>query len=412
MTFVRPLLLTASDSGGAGNATRRIHEGLRAIDVPSRILVRQKSTDDPTILGPNSKVGTVLSQIRPILDRLALSPYDAASEFSINWLPDRIDRRVEQLDPDLVHLNWVAGGYMGAGAVDDFNRPVVWRLPDMWPLTGGCHYADECTRYHDDCGKCPKLNSTRSVDPSRVTLRRKRQAVERADVTAVATSSWLASCAEESSILGDCDVEIIPNGLDTDTFRPVDQSVGRELFGLPTDVPLILFGSVGPLSNDRKGYDLLRDGLDQFGPVDGPEPELVVFGTSEPASPPDFGRPTHYTGYLGDEESLAVLYAAADVMVVPSRYEGFGQTVSEAMACGTPVVAFDATGPSDIVVDRETGYLADPYDPADVAAGIEWVLDDEGRLERLSEQARDRAVERYHFTDVARQYRDLYESLV
>jgi len=222
----------------------------------------------------------------------------------------------------------------------------------------------------------------------------------------------LASCAEESSILGDCDVEIIPNGLDTDTFRPVDQSVGRELFGLPTDVPLILFGSVGPLSNDRKGYDLLRDGLDQFGPVDGPEPELVVFGTSEPASPPDFGRPTHYTGYLGDEESLAVLYAAADVMVVPSRYEGFGQTVSEAMACGTPVVAFDATGPSDIVVDRETGYLAAPYDPADLAIGIGWVLDDEARLQRLSEQARDRAVTKYHYTDVARQYRDLYESLV
>lgn len=61
-------------------------------------------------------------------------------------------------------------------------------------------------------------------------------------------------------------------------------------------------------------------------------------------------------------------------MAVPSRLETFGQTASEAHACGTPVVAFNTGGLADIVAHRETGYLATPFDAQDLATGIEWVL--------------------------------------
>ncbi|GGN92135.1 MULTISPECIES: glycosyltransferase family 4 protein [Haloarcula] len=412
MSTVRPLLLTARDAGGAGTATRRVHDALQTVGVDSRMLVRRKSTDDPTIVGPKGRSGKVLARLRPHLDSLPLSLYDPSPEFSLSWLPDRLDCRIAALDPDLLQLNWVAGGFMDTGAIDEFDRPLVWRLPDMWPLTGGCHYADGCTRYRDGCGNCPQLDSDHAIDPSSVTLGRKKRAVERADITVVATSSWLASCARESAIFEDCPVEIIPNALDTARFKPRDQSVARDLFGLPPDTPLVLFGSVGPLSNDRKGYDLLRDAIEQVSTRSDQAPELIVFGASEPVDPPDFGLPTHYTGYLDDEESLALLYAAADVMVVPSRYEGFGQTVTEAMACGTPVVAFDATGPSDTVLHEETGYLAAPYDPTDLARGIEWVLADPKRRETLGQAARNRAVEHYSLDVVGEQYRHLYSSLV
>jgi glycosyltransferase involved in cell wall biosynthesis len=99
-------------------------------------------------------------------------------------------------------------------------------------------------------------------------------------------------------------------------------------------------------------------------------------------------------------------------MVVPSRYEGFGQTVTEAMACGTPVVAFDATGPADTIRHRSTGYLAEPYQPEDLAKGIAWILADENRRIEIGEQARDRAVEHYHYEDVASEYLSLYQELV
>jgi glycosyltransferase involved in cell wall biosynthesis len=242
-------------------------------------------------------------------------------------------------------------------------------------------------------------------------MKRKRRALSKADVTVVAPSTWLADCAAESSLFGDCRIEVIPNGLDTDVFRPVDSDIGREIFGLPKDTPLILFGSVGPLSDPRKGFDLLQDALAELADNDC-EAELVVFGTSEPADPPDFGLPTHYTGYLNDEQSLGLLYAAVDVMAVPSRYEGFGQTVTEAMASGTPVVAFEGTGPTDTVTHRESGYLANSFDSEDFARGLSWILADSQRRERLANAARERAIDEYHYTDIAERYLDLYRDIV
>jgi glycosyltransferase involved in cell wall biosynthesis len=184
------------------------------------------------------------------------------------------------------------------------------------------------------------------------------------------------------------------------------------LFNLPSDVPLILFGAVSPVSNERKGFDLLYEAISEFAENSDTDAELVVFGSEESDSAPEFDLPIHYTGYLNDEESLALLYSAADVMVVPSRYEGFGQTVTESMASGTPVVAFDTTGPKDTVVHKETGYLASPYDPSDLATGIEFLLNDDERRSRIGQSARSRAVEKYHYTDVAEKYYDLYESIV
>lgn len=409
MQSVSPLLLTASDEDGAGTATRRIHEGLQATGVDSEMLVRDKASDDPTIHGPTSKCTKVLAKVRPFLDSLPVRVYDEPTEYSVAWVPDRLHKRVEELDPDIVHLNWVGGGYMDISTVAKFDRPIIWRLPDMWPLTGGCHYSDGCTRYQSSCGQCPQLGSDHLYDPSRVTLKRKRRAIQRANVTVVATTSWLAECAAESSIFTDCPIEVIANGLNTDRFKPYDPSIGRELFGLPTEIPLILFGSVSPLSNDRKGYDLLSKALETLAANSETNAELGVFGASRPENPPDLGFPTHYTGYLNDEESLALLYSAADVMVVPSRYEGFGQTVTEAMACGTPVVSFDTTGPSEIIDHQETGYLATAYDPSDLASGIEILLSDESYRSELGKNARKRALERYDYRDIAAEYEDLYQ---
>lgn len=411
MTDLRPVLLNAGDKAGAGNATRRIHEGLRELGVDSRMVVRQKSTQDPSILGPRNRIGKALAQVRPILDTLPLKLYGEHGAFSLDWLPDRMPQRVASVDPDVVHLNWVAGGSMSISSLGDFEVPLVWRFPDMWPLTGGCHYSDGCDRYREECGQCPKLDSGRKWDVTSLTLERKRRALSRTEVTVVAPSSWLADRAAESALFAESRIEVIPNGLDTNTFRPVDPEVGRAMFGLPPEAPLVLFGSVGPLADPRKGFDLLQGAVESFAD-EHPDAELAVFGTKEPADAPDFGLPTHYTGYLTDEQSIALLYAAADVMAVPSRYEGFGQTVTEAMACGTPVVAFDATGPADTVVHRETGYLAEPYEPDDFAAGLSWILADEERTGSLGESARQRAVEEYHFTTVAERYLDLYRDVV
>jgi glycosyltransferase involved in cell wall biosynthesis len=173
-------------------------------------------------------------------------------------------------------------------------------------------------------------------------------------------------------------------------------------------VPLLLFGALGGGGDPRKGFDLLLDALTQMR-AERDDLHLVVFGQLAPRQPPDLGFPIHYTGHLHDDLTLRVLYSAADLLVVPSRQEAFGQTASEAHACGTPVVAFNTGGLPDIVDHQRTGYLAHAFDSEDLAAGIQWVL---AAGQSLRDNARQRAVERFAYPVVAEQYRRVYEGVL
>lgn len=139
--------------------------------------------------------------------------------------------------------------------------------------------------------------------------------------------------------------------------------------------------------------------------------ELVVFGSSAPQTPQGFKQKAHYLGQLHDDVSLRVLYSAADVMVVPSLQEAFGQTASESMACGTPVVAFGATGLLDIVDHQQTGYLAEPFNTQDLANGINWVLQHQSP-DKLADNARQTVLVNFESSLVASKYIDLYREVL
>jgi len=139
--------------------------------------------------------------------------------------------------------------------------------------------------------------------------------------------------------------------------------------------------------------------------------ELVVFGSSEPKTSQGFKQKTHYLGHLHDDVSLRVLYSAVDVMVVPSLQEAFGQTASESISCGTPVVAFGATGLLDIVEHQQNGYLAKPFDTADLAKGIEWVLK-APNYDQLCQNARDKVLCKFDSKIVSRKYISLYNQVL
>ena len=115
------------------------------------------------------------------------------------------------------------------------------------------------------------------------------------------------------------------------------------------------------------------------------------------------------TGDLHDDLSLRALYSAADLLVLPSRQDNLPNTGVEAHACGTPVVGFRTGGLPDIVDHQRTGYLAQPFDPHDLAAGISWVLADPCRRQALGHAARQRAVQLWNPARMAGLYREVYE---
>jgi glycosyltransferase involved in cell wall biosynthesis len=206
-------------------------------------------------------------------------------------------------------------------------------------------------------------------------------------------------------------IEVIPYPIDTNFWKPLKKNLARELLDLPKDVPLVLFGAVGGGHDPRKGFDLLLDSLKLLNEDQRAKNlEVVVFGQREPKVLPEINFPIHYKGYLHDDISLRALYSAADVMIVPSRLEAFGQTATEAQACGTPVVAFNIGGLKDIILHLKTGYLAKAFDTQDLANGIIWTFE-QCKNNIINTQSRNEAVRRFNYEIVSKQYKKIYEKL-
>ena len=397
--------------GGAAKAAYRLHKGLLDRGVDSQMLVLDKLSDEPTVIGASNKLGKGWGKIRSGLDMLPLELYRRRQRvpYSPHWLPSKIHKIVESRNPDIINLHWI-GGYFPVEAIAKFNRPIIWTLHDMWGFTGGCHYSQECDRYTESCGKCPILQSSRDYDLSRWLWQRKAKAWQNIDLTIVTPSKWLAKCAKTSSLFRDLRIEVIPNGLDIDRYKPIDRQQAKNWLGLPQDKQIILFGAVSATRDLRKGFHLLLPALQKLQHYYGSDcVELVVFGSSQPSTPLDLNFKVHYLGKLQDDIAIALLYAAADVMVVPSSQEAFGQTASEAMSCGTPVVAFNTTGLQDIIDSERNGYLATPYDPQDLARGIVWILEDVERWHCLSARARAKAIQEFTVQLQADRYFQLFQ---
>jgi glycosyltransferase involved in cell wall biosynthesis len=283
----------------------------------------------------------------------------------------------------------------------------------MWAFTGGCHYNNEgCRAFEQSCGRCPVLGSTKERDLSRRVWDRKRRFFDKVEnLTVVGLSRWLAEEASTSALFAGRPVVNLPNPIDCSVYRPIDRTVARELWGISPDAKVVAFGAMRATSDTNKGYDLLVEALSH---VSAPGLELLVFGASASTSGVGDDLPfrVHYTGRLHDDVSLVTLYNAADVMVVPSRIEAFGQTASEAMSCGTPTVAFDTSGLRDIVDHQSNGYLADAFDTQDLAAGIEWVLNCDGNGRGPREAAHDKVLREFDYPVVAPRYIDLYNSIL
>lgn len=414
--MIKVLHLSNSDDGGAGRAALRLSQGLRKMGVDSQVLVQFKSGDDKTVLAPRSSLEKVILKLKltEYLDRLPLQFYRQrdAGDFSPELLPDAIASKVAQHNPDIINLHWVCNGFLKIETLAKLTQPLVWTLHDMWPFTGGCHYSQECDRYADSCGACPILHSDRNGDLSRWIWQRKAKAWKDLNLTIVTPSSWLAKCASSSSLFKNLRVEVIPNGLDTRKYKPVQRQIAREILDLPQDKYLVLFGAMYASSARRKGFHLLGpalQSLSQSGWQD--KIELAVFGASEPTEPIELGFKSHYLGKLSDEISLALVYAAADVFVAPSLQDNLPNTVMEAIACGTPCVAFNIGGMSEMIEHQVNGYLAQPYQIDDLAQGIAWVIENRERHQKLCDRAREKAEQEFTLEIQARRYESVYQEL-
>jgi glycosyltransferase involved in cell wall biosynthesis len=338
------LHISASDAfGGAARSAFRIHDGLRALGWRSRMLVGVRGTNDADVrpLKRNLVWRAADRACAAVTDRLDLQYVLYPSSFGVALDPWFRDAQV-------VQLYNVHGSYFSHTALPllSRSRPVVWRLSDMWALTGHVAYSYDCERWRLGCGSCPYLHEYPRLrrDRTRALFRWKDAVYARSRITVVAPSTWLERLAKESPLLSRFPVRRIPNGIDLDTFSPRPRDEARRALGLD-DRPTVLWSSLD-LADRRKGG---REAVAAVNALDR-DVQLIAAGDGDA---PAGARPL---GVL-DDSGLALAYNAADVFLLPALAENLPNAALEALACGTPVAGFDVGGMSDAIRDGETGRL-------------------------------------------------------
>ncbi|EKV00915.1 glycosyltransferase [Leptolyngbya sp. PCC 7375] len=409
-------LSTSDANGGAARGAYWMHTALKRAGVDSHMLVAEKYTDDSTVIGPSGITGgqKILNGIRQTVEYWPLKryPHKSPGLFSPAIYPNPVIKQIQQIKPDIINLHWVGLGLLRPEQLKTFTQPIVWTLRDMWSFTGGCCYTQGCTRYQQQCGRCPMLGSNQEKDLSRKVWQRKYHAWQNLNLTLVPISQWVADCASKSALLKQYPAQVIPNAVDTDIFRPIDKKIARNILKLPQQDKLILFGALSATTDKRKGFDHLRAALNKLKSNNTLPLRAVIFGANKISPSMKLNIPHTMLGRLNDNVTLALAYSAADVMVVPSIQEAFGKTAIEAMACGTPVVSFDATGLRDIVEHQKNGYRAACFSSEDLAKGIEWTLENTERLQQLSQQARQTVITNFSFEVQSTSYKQLYQELL
>jgi glycosyltransferase involved in cell wall biosynthesis len=400
-------LNTYDTVGGAARASYRLHQGLLKSGVNSQQLVLQKKSQDPTIHVYQEP--RLVKRVRAIADQWSLNAYPQRERaFSAHWVPNFVPAKIKNFQFDILHIHWINRLLIPEALPKITGKPVVWTLQDMWAFTGGCHYTQGCDLFMTQCGFCPQLHSSQKNDLSHQVWQRKKRAWRNFHPIIITPSTWLANQVKCSPLLGYCDIKVIPNGLDTHRYQVIPKPIARQIWQLPPEKKIVLAGGVSFLKEPHKGWDLLCETARILQDQDDKNEILwVIFGQQQ--APGFAGLPVHCLGSLTDDVALALAYSCADVMVVPSRQEAFGQVASEAMACGTPVVAFAGTGVQDIVDHQVNGYLAQPFDPQDLAAGIGWVL---RQGAELGHHARQKVERCFSLPVVVQQHLELYQSLM
>ncbi len=426
---LRVLHVNTTDlDGGAARAAHRIHTAQRRIGVDSHMLVLRRRDADPFVHQPQVRADQLVVQRlrQAVAGQLAVrqkTPTNPALH-SLNrfgcGLADWINRQAF----DVVNLHWLGDEMLSVEEIARIRAPVCWTMHDMWPFSGAEHY-DDLThpgRYLQPYTAASRPPGYGGPDLDARVWHRKQRAWAKRALHLVSPSRWLAGCARDSALLGQQPVHVLPNCVDHAIYRAVGRRQAREWLGLDPAKRYILFGAMSGTSDPRKGFALLTGALDRLvgtwpearGCGTGGEGEagveLMVFGAVRPEHPPDFGLPVHYLGCFHDDLSLALLYAAADVLAAPSMQDNLPNTLVEALACGTPCVAFDIGGMPDLVEHGVTGWLAPPFEVDSFAQGLRQMLE-HPQPQALREACRSRSLSARSGEVVARQYLALHESV-
>jgi glycosyltransferase involved in cell wall biosynthesis len=203
----------------------------------------------------------------------------------------------------------------------------------------------------------------------------------------------------------------IPHGVDLSVFHPYDRNRAREELDLPANRMILVFVSNGIRNNPDKDYPTLLSAVHRIAEKNKQREILFIAIGENGAAEREGNREVRFIPFIRDPRLLARYYQAADMYVHASRNEAWGLTITEALACGIPVVATAVGGIVDQIRDGFNGFLTSPGDPIDMAAKVQHLLDDDAGRERIGKSAAHDARGRFDLVVQAGQYLRWYREV-
>lgn len=453
---LRVLQVSISDGGGgAEKVAWNLHRGYKESGVSSWMAVGFSRTQAPEVIVlPNDTLGSRWESLCIGIEK-TLSPFPGKRRGVgrlRNWL-HRIKRAIrlweayrghedfnfpgtgKLLDllparPHVVHCHNLHGGYFDLRELPWLSRqvPTILTLHDSWLLSGHCAHSFDCERWKTGCGECPDLSIYPAIrrDATAYNWQRKQGIYARSHLYVSTPSRWLMQKVEQSMLAPSVvEARVIPHGVDLSVFHPQDKQAVRTALDIPQNAKVLLFTAHGIRRNIWKDYQTMQAAVAQV--AERLHGQRVIFiALGEEAQEERIGQAeVHFIPYQQAPEVVARYYQVADVYVHAARAEAWGLTITEALACGTPVIATAVGGipeqikglgipSSDFRVlnlnqygpDEATGVLVPSGDAEAMASCMEHLLTDESLRCRLGRNACKDACQRF---DLRRQVKDFLE---
>jgi glycosyltransferase involved in cell wall biosynthesis len=413
-------LATHDNFGGAARAAYRQHLALRRHGIDSRMLVRHKHSNDADVTVYSGDPSFFCRAAR-VLRRTWIDYQEKRSRKSSREIVCGLtDPRADLLrdvgaeisEADVINIHKVQH-FVDLPALLRLlpsSKPVVITLHDLSPITGGCDYPGSCRRFEATCGCCPIMDSHRGGDYSHRIFHMKEMAYSRPlreRLAFVANSFWSGEKARLSALTKGRKVEVIHYGLAQTVYSPQKRRESRQTLGIGAEEAVLLFAA-HDLGLPHKGGRYLRDALVNVRcqrPI-----RLLTMGGGHLQVDSGY-RHTHF-GQIESDELQTLLYRAADVFVIPSLEEAFGQSALEAVACGAVVAGFNVGGIPDIVKCGLNGLLVERQNTRALSEAIQKLLEDEALRHRWQNSCENWVREHFSYSKNAAAYVALYNSLL
>ncbi|UKO98393.1 glycosyltransferase [Nostoc sp. UHCC 0870] len=412
--------------GGAARGTYRLHKGLLESGQNSHVIVKYKHSLDPTVTCVSFTNTEEPSDIQKLYISAIQKSYINSNRtsisntlFSFPYPGIDITSNEQIINADIINLHWITNfqSPLTLQKLFSLGKPVIWKFPDMWPFTGGCHYAAGCEKYKQDCVKCPQLIHDPYNLPGSI-LQEKLELFADYNLTIVTPSKWMADHVRQSKLFKNNRIEVIPNSLETDIFSPLSKLEAKRNIGANSEDFIILFGAHS-CEEKRKGFAELLTSLQQclenekfYNLVLNNKIKLVCFGYLALEKLESIPIPLINIGYTESDKQLQEIYSSADIFVQTSLEENFGFTTLEAMSCGTPVIGFNVGVIPDVVEDDITGKIIPVGNTFKMAEAIVDCALSPYKCQMMGENSRKVIQEKYPLSVQASRYLELYQDLV